>query len=48
MLFTFVVLSPSFIKVKTKNEAVLMCDYQIIHVEDVHSHGAGSVYDLSV
>ena len=26
MLFTFVVLSPSFIKVKTKNEPVLMCE----------------------
>ena len=25
VLFTFVVLSPSFIKVKTKNKAVLMC-----------------------
>ena len=25
VLFTFVVLSPSFRKVKTKNEAVLMC-----------------------
>ena len=25
MLFTFVVLSPFFIKVKTRNEAVLMC-----------------------
>ena len=27
VLFTFVVLSPFFIKVKTRNEAVLMCDF---------------------
>ena len=30
MLFTFVVLSPLFIKVKTKNEAVLMCGNRAI------------------
>ena len=30
VLFTFVVLSPSFRKVKTKNGAVLMCDFRVI------------------
>ena len=36
VLFTFVVLSPSFRKVKTKNEAVLMCDYRVTNLSFVH------------
>lgn len=38
MLFTFVVLSPYLIKVKTKNKAFLMCEEDVLVSQKFKNH----------